>query len=258
VGALQDQVAIITGAGSGIGAATAVRFVQEGAAVVINGRTRSKLEEVARRINRPDKVVILPGDVREERLAEEAVRQADERFGRLDVLVSNAAAYSPTPFPESTLNEWLDNMFNTIMHGAYRFAREAARYMIARKIAGRIVNVTSIHGTQGESRASNYGAAKAAVNQFTRCLAIELAPYNIRANAVAPGFIDTPMSVYEGQNELESPRFLQQYVAERRIPMARAGKSEEIAGTILFLASSDSSYVTGHVLVADGGLTCTF
>lgn len=258
MGVLQDQVAIITGAGSGIGAATAVRFVEEGAAVIINGRTRSKLEEVARKINRPDKVVILPGDVRDERLAPEAVREADKRFGRLDVVVSNAAAYSPTPFPQATLNEWLDKMFNIILHGAYQLAREASRYMIDKKIAGRIINVTSIHGTQGERGASNYGAAKAAVNQFTRCLAIELAPYNIRANAVAPGFIDTPMAVYDGQNELESARFLQQYVAERRIPLARAGLSEEIAGTILFLASNDSSYVTGHVLVADGGLTCTF
>ena len=80
----------------------------------------------------------------------------------------------------------------------------------------------------------------------------------IRVNAVAPGFINTPMAVTNGVNELENPRFLQQYVGERRIPMARAGESEEIAGTILFLASQDSSYVTGHVLVADGGLTCTF
>lgn len=255
---LKDQVAIVTGAGSGIGAATAVRFVEEGASVVLVGRTRSKLEGTARRINKPDRVIVLPGDVRDEETAVEAVREVDERFGRLDVVVSNAAAYTPTPFPQATLTEWLDNMFNIILVGAYRFARESARYMIDKKIAGRIINVTSIHGTQAERNASNYGAAKAAVNQFTRCLAIELSPYNIRANAVAPGFVDTPMSVWEGQNELESPRFLQQYVAERRIPMARAAKPEEIAGTILFLASNDSSYVTGHVLVADGGLTCTF
>lgn len=257
MGRLQDQAAIITGAGSGIGAATAVRFIEEGASVVIVGRTRSKLEETARRINQPKRVVVVAGDVREETVARDAIRAADEHFGRLDVLVSNAAVCTPVPFPDAELPEWLEN-FNIVLVGAFRFAREAARYMIARKTAGRIVNVTSIHGTQAEVGASNYGAAKAAVNQFTRCLAVELAPYNIRANAVAPGFVDTPMSIYDGQNELESPRFLAEYVGQRRIPMARAGQPEEIAGTIVFLASQDASYVTGHVLVADGGLTCTF
>jgi NAD(P)-dependent dehydrogenase (short-subunit alcohol dehydrogenase family) len=254
---LKGQVAIITGAGSGIGAAAAVRFVDEGASVVIVGRTRSKLEETAARVSRPDQVYILPGDVREERTSREAVAAADERFGRLDVVVNNAAAFNPTRFPEADLGDWLD-VFNIILVGAFRFCREAARYMIEKQIAGRIVNVTSIHGTQAERNASNYGAAKAAVNQFTRCLAVELAPHNIRVNALAPGFVDTPMSVYEGKNELESPHFLERYVKERRIPMARAASSEEMAGPILFLASQDSSYVTGHVLVADGGLTCTF
>jgi NAD(P)-dependent dehydrogenase (short-subunit alcohol dehydrogenase family) len=257
VGVLQNQVAIVTGAGSGIGAATAIRFVQEGASVILVGRTRSKLEDTAGRINAPEKVVILAGDVREQQTAEEAVRQADQRYGRLDVVVSNAAVCVPISFPDALFSDWLKN-FNIVLEGAFRFAREASRYMIAKKIAGRFVTVTSIHGTQAERGSSNYGAAKAAVNQFTRCLAVELAPYNIRANAVAPGFVDTPMSITDGQNELESPRFLQQYVGERRIPMARAGRPEEIAGTILFLASDDSGYVTGHVLVADGGLTCTF
>lgn len=257
MGMLQDQVAIITGAGSGIGAATAIRFVEEGASVVLVGRTRSKLEETAKRINQPRRVFIVAGDVRDERVAEDAVRAADEHYGRLDVVVSNAAVCQRTPFPETDLPGWLEN-FNVVLVGAFRFARAASRYMIAKQIPGRIVNVTSIHGTQAEAGASNYGAAKAGVNQFTRCLAVELAPHGIRANAVAPGFVDTPMSVYDGQNELEAPRFLQQYVAERRIPLARAGQPEEIAATILFLASKESNYVTGHVLVADGGLTCTF
>jgi NAD(P)-dependent dehydrogenase (short-subunit alcohol dehydrogenase family) len=254
---LKGQAAIITGAGTGIGASTAIRFVREGASVVIVGRRESKLQETAAAIGDPKRVAIVAGDVADPRTAENAIRTCLERFGRLDVVVNNAATFDPTPFPKSDLARWR-TVFDTILLGSFHFSRQAALVMIERKTAGRIINVTSIHGTQGEANASNYGSAKAAVNQFTRCLAIELAPHNIRVNAVAPGFVDTPMAVTNGVNELENPRFLQQYVAERRIPMARASQPEEIAGSILFLASDDSSYVTGHVLVADGGLTCTF
>ncbi|MBI4664559.1 MAG: SDR family oxidoreductase [Verrucomicrobia bacterium] len=255
--ALENQVAIITGAGSGIGAATAIRFADEDGAVVLVGRTREQLDRVAQRIGRPDRVAIVPGDVTQPSTAEGAVRAADERWSRLDVLVSNAATFNPVAFPDKSANEWRE-MLDTILMGAFRFAREACRLMIAKKIPGRIVNVTSIHGTQAEAAASSYGAAKAAVNQFTRCLAVELAQYGIRANAVAPGFVDTPMSVVDGVNELDTPRFQELYVKHRRIPMARAARPEEIASVILFLASEASSYVNGHVLVVDGGLTCTF
>lgn len=257
MGLLDNQVAIITGAGTGIGAATAVRFVAEGASVVISGRRREKLEETAAQTHQPDRVAVVPGDVRDKATTDAAIQAAQKRFGRLDIVVSNAAFYDPAAFPESDLDQWR-KMFDVILLGAFHLCREASRVMIASKTAGRIVTVTSIHGTQAEPRASSYGAAKAAVNQFTRCMAVELAPHNIRANAVAPGFVDTPMSVYEGVNELEGEWFRKNYVEARRIPMARAGRSEEIASAILFLASEESSYVNGHVLVADGGLTCTF
>jgi NAD(P)-dependent dehydrogenase (short-subunit alcohol dehydrogenase family) len=254
--ALKDQVAIITGAGSGIGAATAVRFVSEGASVVLVGRSKDKLADTYQHIGLKDRVALVPGDVRNQQTAESAVRTALERFGRLDILVNNAAMCYPVPFPESEIHIWLE-ILDIILMGAYRFSREAAKAMIAKGIAGRIVCVSSIHGTQTEPRASNYGAAKAALNQFTRCLAVELAPHNIRANVVAPGYVDTPMSVCDGVNELQTPRFLQEYVKNRRIPMARPGRPEEIASVVLFLASEESSYVNGHILVADGGHTCT-
>lgn len=257
MGRLANQVAIITGAGTGIGAATAELFVKEGAAVVIVGRRREKLEEVAAQIGAPDKVAVVAGDVRERETAQRAVRTAKERFARVDIVVSNAAFYDPAPFPEAELEQWR-KMFDVVTLGAFHFAREASLVMIDLKIAGRIVNVTSIHGTQAEPKASGYGAAKAAVNQFTRCMAVEMAPHGIRANAVAPGFVNTPMSVYNGVNELESEWFRKNYVEGRRVPLARAGRPEEIAPAILFLASEESSYITGHVLVVDGGLTCTF
>lgn len=254
---LAGEVAIITGAGTGIGAATAELFVKEGASVVLVGRRREKLDEVAARIGRADRVAVQPGDVREKATAEQAVCTARDRFGRIDIVVSNAAFYDPAPFPESDLEQWR-KMFDVITLGAFHFARQAALAMIAARTPGRIVNVTSIHGTQAEPKASGYGAAKAAVNQFTRCMAVEMAPHGIRANAVAPGFVNTPMSVYNGVNELESEWFKKNYVEGRRVPLARAATPEEIAPAILFLASKESSYVTGQVLVVDGGLTCTF
>jgi NAD(P)-dependent dehydrogenase (short-subunit alcohol dehydrogenase family) len=254
---LKDQVAIITGAGTGIGAATAARFVQEGASLVIVGRRQEKLETTVTRIGQPDRIAIVAGDVREQAVAEAAVAAAVDRFGRLDVLVNNAASFIPTGFPDANFEAWR-RMLDIILVGCFRFSREASRAMIAKDIAGRIVNVTSIHGTQAEPLASSYGAAKAAVNQFTRCMAVELAPHDIRANAVAPGFVATPMSVSEGVNELETEPFKKTYVEGRRIPLARAGQPEEIAAAILFLASGESSYVNGQVLTVDGGLTCTF
>jgi NAD(P)-dependent dehydrogenase (short-subunit alcohol dehydrogenase family) len=254
---LANQVAIITGAGTGIGAATAELFVKEGASVILVGRRREKLEEVAAKIKQPGKVALVPGDVQDRATALAAVHAAQDRFSRLDVVVNNAALYDPAAFPEADLDLWR-KMFDVITLGAFHFAREGSLAMIAAKIPGRIVNVTSIHGTQAEPKASSYGAAKAAVNQFTRCMAVEMAPHGIRANAVAPGFVDTPMAIYNGVNELETDWFKQNYVEKRRIPMARAATSEEIAPSILFLACEESSYVTGHVLVVDGGLTCTF
>ncbi len=255
MGQLEGQVAIVTGAGTGIGAATVKRFTAEGAKVVLVGRRREKLEESATAAGSAA-TAIVAGDVREQGTAEAAIRAA-EGLGGLDVVVSNAAWWQPVSFPDAEWQEWRQ-MLDIILMGSFHFSRHAAQAMIARKTAGRIINVTSIHGTQAERNASSYGAAKAAVNQFTRCLAVELAPHNIRANAVAPGFVATPMSVTDGVDELESEWFKKNYVEARRIPMARAAQPEEIASAILFLASGESSYLTGHVMVVDGGLTCTF
>jgi NAD(P)-dependent dehydrogenase (short-subunit alcohol dehydrogenase family) len=254
---LKDHVAIITGAASGIGAATAIRFVKEGARVVLVDRDEEGLKKTRKATDDPERVAFIVGDVREQSSAESAVGAAEVRFGRIDVLVNNAGVSYPVPFPEKDTDAWLEILDVTLI-GAFRFCRTVTKAMITLNNPGRIVNVTSVHGTQAEFRFSNYGAAKAALNQFSRCLAVELAPHNIRVNAVAPGFVDTPMSVIEGKNELEDPHFIEEYFNRRRIPLARAARPEEVASAILFLASEESSYVNGHVLVVDGGLTCTF
>jgi 3-oxoacyl-[acyl-carrier protein] reductase len=123
---------------------------------------------------------------------------------------------------------------------------------------GRLIHVTSIHAGRAEAGASSYSMAKAAIDQFCRSMAVELADKNILVNAIAPGFVDTPMSIVEGKNELESDWFRDNYVHSHHLPLKRAAKPSEIAGIALFLAGKDASYITGQVIVADGGLTITF
>ena len=142
-----------------------------------------------------------------------------------------------------------------MLDGAIRVTRAVAPRM---REGGRIVHVTSIHARRAERGSSAYGIAKAAIEQFCRGLALELADRGILANSVAPGFVDTPMSSAAGSSELETEWFRQNYVAGRRLPLRRAGKPEEIAGAIFFLCGPDAAYITGHTLTVDGGLTITF
>jgi 3-oxoacyl-[acyl-carrier protein] reductase len=146
--------------------------------------------------------------------------------------------------------------FDTMVNGAVQMTRLAVPLM---KDGGRIIHVTSIHGERAEAGASAYAMAKAALNQFCRGLAVELAPRNILVNAIAPGFVSTEMSVRpDGTNELETEWFRTNYVSGHHLPLRRAGRPEEIAGVAAFLAGPDSSYMTGQVLTVDGGLTITF
>jgi 3-oxoacyl-[acyl-carrier protein] reductase len=123
---------------------------------------------------------------------------------------------------------------------------------------GRIIHITSIHGTRAELHASSYSMAKAAINQYCRSMALELADRNILVNAIAPGFVDTAMSIVDGKNELESQWFRDNYVNNQHLPLRRAASPDEIAGVVFFLAGKDASYITGQVLVVDGGLSITF
>jgi 3-oxoacyl-[acyl-carrier protein] reductase len=178
-----------------------------------------------------------------------------EHWGQVDVLVNCAGVFQGADAVDSDLKEWR-RPFDTMFGGGLGITRMAVPLM---PNGGRIIHITSIHGERAEAKASAYAMAKAALNQLCRVLAVELAPRGILVNAIAPGFIDTEMSIRpDGVNELKTDWFRKNYVEGHHLPLRRAGRPEEIAGVAAFLAGPDSSYLTGQVITVDGGLTITF
>jgi len=245
---------IVTGASSGIGRATAVRFAADGCDVCVNARREARLHELVKSFP-PGDHLICPGSYDDAAVVGAMERKLRERWGRVDVLVNCAGVGLPADAIESPLEEWR-KPFDIMFHGAVRMTRLAVPLM---PDGGRIIHITSIHGERAESGSSAYAMAKAALNQFCRNLALELAPRGILVNAIAPGFIDTEMSVGpDGVNELETERFRANYVRGHHLPLKRAGRPEEIAGVAAFLAGPDATYLTGQIITVDGGLTITF
>jgi len=255
---LEGKTAIITGAGRGLGRATALLFAGEGAAVVV---ASLEPEEVSRTVGeicgsggRAEGIAL---DVAREESARRAVDLAEERFGGVDILVNNAAVCYPLDFLAGTQEQW-DPAMRVNFYGSLFFARECARSMVRHGRGGRIVNISSVNGFLGMPNSTQYNCAKGALDQLTRCLAVDLAPHGILVNGVAPGFMETRMAVVNGVNEHETPDFQEFYVKRRKIPLARPCDPEEVAQAVLFLASPQNTYVTGHTLVVDGGLSITF
>jgi 3-oxoacyl-[acyl-carrier protein] reductase len=244
---------VVTGASSGIGLATAQRFADEGWDVCITARRENQLRELATGFPTGDHL-ICPGDYSDPRTADLISLSIGEHWGRLDALCNVAGVYFPAKAIESPLEEWR-KAFDIMVNGAVYMTRMAVPWM---KNGGRIIHCTSIHGERAEAGSSSYAMAKAAINQYCRCLALELAEKNILVNAIAPGFVRTPMSVVDGVNELDSEWFKKNYVEGHHLPLHRAGMPEELAGVFFFLAGPDASYITGQVITVDGGLTITF
>lgn len=255
---LQGKTAIITGAGRGLGRATALLFAREGAAIVVATKEADEAERTAADIkNAGGQAFALAADVAQEESARQAVAAAQERFGGVDILVNNAAIFQSVDFLKASQAEWEPAM-QVNFFGALYFARACARCMAEQGRGGRIINISSVNAFLGADQSTPYNTAKGAVDQLTRCLAVELAPHNILVNGVAPGFMETQMAIVDGVNEHETPQFQEFYVKRRRIPLARQCEPEEVAQAVLFLALPENTYMTGHTIVVDGGLTITF
>lgn len=246
MGLLDGKVAFITGSSKGIGRATAIVFAKEGARIAINGRDQQGLFELAETIQREtdQEVLVLPYDVSNLNEMKAAFQQLHKQFGQLDVLVNNAGVLYDSLLG-MILPEKLGELLNVNLNAALFHMQYASRLM-TRKKQGSIINVSSIFGRYGEAGQVAYSATKAALIGATMSAAKELASTNVRVNAVAPGFIETDMTV-----ELPDDKFAERISS---IKMQRIGKPEEVANTILYLASDLSSYVTGQVIGVDGGM----
>lgn len=242
---LQHKIAFITGGGSGIGAATAERFAEEGARVVICGRRREPLDEVVGRIRAAGgQAEAVVADVSDEAAFTAALEDCARRHGRLDILVNNAMAYTWGPIETMSSADWQAN-FSTSVDGTFWGTRSAMKLM--KENGGAIINLSSICGTLGTPWMAGYSAAKAAVINFSRAAAAEGAPHGIRVNVVIPAVVETPATA----GMLEDPAAKAN--TEKLIPMGRVGQARELANAILFLASDEASYVTGAALPVDGG-----
>lgn len=248
---LEGKVACISGGGSGIGAATALRFAEENATVIICGRRREPLEAVAAAIRaKGGRVHGVQVDVSDESQYVAALHDAARRFGRLDILVNNAMAYSIGPLESMTTADWHLN-FSTTIDGTFWGTRTALQLMLKQGSGGSIVNVSSICGLFGAANMAGYSAAKAAIINFSRAVAAEGGERNIRCNVVVPGTVETPPMI----EMLKTGKARHQ--CGKLIPMRRVGQPREIANAILFLASDEDSYVNGAALTVDGGQAST-
>lgn len=250
---LADRVALVTGASSGIGRATAIALAGEGAGVVV-----ADLQEASRLAEeRPSTAAEIEAaggrasfvrcDVRHSAEVDRAVNAAVERYGGLDIVVNSAGVFVRNPVTDVTDDEW-DDVLAVNLRSSFLTARAAIPRMIERG-GGAIVNVGSIHGMLGTGAAATYAASKGALHNLTRQLAVDYAERGIRVNAVAPGTIETAMS----KPFRDDPRLLAEY--RRRTLLPRLGTPRDVANAVVFLASDDASFVTGHVLVVDGGWT---
>jgi 3-oxoacyl-[acyl-carrier protein] reductase len=256
-GLLNDRVAVVTGAGQGLGQAIAREFADESATVALVERNPDSLHETENELkSKGCDVLAYQVDITDHEAFRSAMADLAQKRGHIDILVNNAAIARYGTILEDNLDDWRAQI-GVNLEAVYTCTKSTVPYMVKQKF-GRIISITSIQGFASSGTCGAYNAAKGGIIALTKSLAVELAPYNIAANAVAPGFMRTPMSVVNGVDETTTEDFLKWYVEKRHVPMARTGYPEDVAGTVVFLASDYCRYMTGQVLVVDGGLTSTF
>lgn len=242
---LNEKVAIVTGASGGIGRAVAIRLAQDGARVACFGQNVDRLQETANAITALGRIATVHSvDSRDPEAIQAAVSQVEKDAGRIDVLVNNAGITKDGLLIRMSAADW-DDVMAVNLRSVFLFTKAAARAMMKQR-SGSIINVASIIGLIGNPGQANYAASKAGIIGFTKSIAKELASRNVRANAVAPGFITTRMT-----DKLDGE--LQKKMLEL-IPLARYGSPEDVAATVAFLAGADSTYITGQVIQVCGGM----
>ena len=241
----EKKVALITGGTRGIGKAIAKIFSDNGYNLVINYVSeKTDLKKLEDDLKNDNEILFVRANVGEFDSAENAVKKAIEKFGKIDVLVNNAGITRDNLIMRMKEEEF-DQVINTNLKGTFNVTKSVVPYMM-KKRSGRIVNISSVVGVSGNAGQCNYAASKAGIIGFTKSLAKELASRNILANAIAPGFIDTDMTECLNDTVKEN--------INNQIPLKRMGTPEEIAKAVYFLGSSDNTYITGQVLNIDGGM----
>lgn len=246
---LKNKVAIITGARRGMGKSHALKLAQAGAKVVVSDISKEDCQKVVEEIEKKGgQAIAVKCDVTQKSEVEEMVKKTIEKFGKLDILVNNAGIIQFKPFLELEEKDW-DQTLDVNLKGYFLCAQAAAREMAKQK-SGVIVNIASVGmGQQGIGFPNivHYCASKGGITGMTEALAVELAPQNIRVNAISPGMIETPMIDPIKKDPQQEKAMID------RIPLGRVGKPEEVSNLVLFLASEGSSYLTGSTVVIDGG-----
>jgi len=250
MGQLDSKVAIVTGSDSGIGRAIAIQLAQEGATVVVNyAHAQAKAEEVLHTIEKNNgKALVVQADVSQYQQVVGLIQQTVEQLGGLDIMVNNAGMEIHNSFLDYTEQQF-DRVIGVDLKGAFFCAQAAAREMVKSKTAGRIINVSSIHEDIAMPNNAPYCCAKGGVRMMTRTICLELAPFNITVNNIAPGAIHTPIDADVEADPEKMAALL------KEIPLHRMGQPEEIAKLALFLASDAAAYMNGSTYVIDGGLS---
>ena len=242
---LANKTAIITGGGSGIGQACAWAFYQEGANVVLFGRRKHKLKETAQELG--SRAMTVSGDMTRSEDLDRLVQETLNKFHRIDILVNNAGLFKGAPLHEIS-DEQYDEMMNINMRAVFQLTRRVLPVMMEQK-NGNIIHISSILGIIAVPQVAAYNVSKGALNQFSRSIAVEYGSQGIRSNAICPGLIETDMTA----DLMKDEALMQEW--GKAYPIGRFGKPEDVANTCLFLASDESSFITGTVLPVDGGFT---